>query len=357
MGTKLEATTYRPATAAAEARADLKAVYETVSKIDHLMSLYLPDSELVALNSQAGSGPIPVSAPIFQILQASRHYAQLSGGALDVTVQPLVRLWGFYTMDHASIPPLAEIQTVLHRVGLDRFHLDFSSRTVTLASGSQLDLGSTAKGHAIDQALAVLRARGVPAALIDLGGNIGVLGQPPGGRSWAVGLQHPRGDGLMGLLHLREGAIATSGDYDRYFEVEGRRFSHLLDPRTGWPAKDLYSVTVVAPNATAADALSTAAFVLGPERGMALLSGCEAVEGLLVQPPKEGADPTQLTIVTTAGLVRQEGGEFLLRSGPNANPEDAGGRADPESMADCVLPIGPDSKATALPHRVGGTNQ
>ena len=145
-------------------------------EIDQLMSLYRDDSELVALNAQAGAGQIEVSAATFQVLEASQHYRQLSGGAFDVTVQPLVELWGFYKMETASIPPLEEIQNVLYLVGAERLDLDESAHTAALAAGSRVDLGGIAKGYAIDQALAVLRARRVPAALIDLGGNIGVLG-------------------------------------------------------------------------------------------------------------------------------------------------------------------------------------
>ena len=344
MGTILEATVYRPAAATTLALADLEAVHNAVSKIDQLMSLYRPDSELVGLNTQAGSGQIEVSAPTFQVLQASQHYTRLSGGAIDVTVQPLVQLWGFYRMERTSIPPLEEIQAVLHQVGADRLHLDASTRTAALATGSRLDLGSIAKGYAIDQAVAALRARGVPAALIDLGGNIGVLGQPPDGRPWAVGIKHPRRDSLIGVLRFREGAIATSGDYDRYFEVEGRRLSHLLDPRTGWPAEGLYSVTVIAPNATAADALSTAAFVLGPERGMALLSECQEVEGLLVQPlgkkAEEEQDASHQVVIKTT--VSTQGGavSFVLESGTAATLLPPVEGAEPAAMPECVLPIG-----------------
>ncbi len=335
MGTILEATVYRPATATALASADLEAAHGAVLKIDQLMSLYRSDSELVALNTQAGRGPIEVSAATFQVLQASQHYTRLSGGALDVTVQPLVQLWGFYTMERNSIPSMEEIQAVLPRVGADRLELDRSAGTAALATGSRLDLGSIAKGYAIDQAIAELRARGVPAALIDLGGNIGVLGQPPSGRPWSVGIKHPREDSLIGLLRFKEGAIATSGDYDRYFEVEGQRVSHLLDPRTGFPAEDLYSVTVIAPNATAADALSTAAFVLGPERGMALFSDCEDVEGLLIQP-----DSTHRLLIQTTLPTRKGSVSFVLESGTAATLRPTVEETEPSSRPECVWPLG-----------------
>ena len=344
MGTILEATVYRPAAATTLARADLEAVHNAVFAIDQLMSLYRPESELVALNTQAGAGHIKVSAAMFQVLQASQHYTRLSGGALDVTVQPLVQLWGFYRMERTSIPPLEEIQAVLRLVGADRLDLYGSAHTAALATGSRLDLGSIAKGYAIDQAVAALRARGVPAALIDLGGNIGVLGQPPDGRPWTVGIKHPRGDSLIGLLRFREGAIATSGDYDRYFEVEGRRFSHLLDPRTGWPAEGLYAVTVIAPNATAADALSTAAFVLGPERGMALLSDCEDVEGLLVQPLGEEAegeqDSAHRVVIQTTLPTREGAVSFVLESATAATLRPIVEGSVSSSLPDCVWPLG-----------------
>ena len=339
MGTLLEATVYRPARASELAQADLETVHRVVLGIDQLMSLYHPESELVALNARAGTGPIEVSAPTLQILQASEHYRRLSGGALDVSVQPLVELWGFYRMERTSIPPLAEIQAALGQIGAGRLDLDRAAQTATLATGSRLDLGSIAKGYAIDRAIAALGSRGVPAALIDLGGNIGVLGQPPGGRPWSIGIQHPRENHLIGLLQFRDGAIATSGDYDRYFEVQGRRFSHLLDPRTGWPAEDLYAVTVVAPNATAADALSTAAFVLGPDEGMALLAACQGVEGVLIEPDTAG-DSARLIVSTTGSTP--EGVSFALESETTATLRSLQGRTGSASLPDCVWPVPPE---------------
>ncbi len=158
-----------------------------------------------------------------------------------------------------------------------------------------------------------------------------------------VGIRHPRRDQLIGLLRLRSGAVATSGDYDRYFEVAGRRFSHLLDPRTGWPAEGIYSVTVFAPNATAADALSTAAFVLGPERGMALLSDCPGVEGLLIQPLGDQVpgqqDSAKLAVSTTTGPSQEGAVSFVLEPGTDATLRSLVQGASPSVMGDCVLPI------------------
>ena len=179
--------------------------------------------------------------------------------------------------------------------------------------------------------------------LIDLGGNIGVLGQPPGGRPWTVGIQNPRANNLIGLLQFRGGAIATSGDYDRYFEVDGRRFSHLLDPRTGWPAEDLFAVTVFAPNATAADALSTAAFVLGPEDGMALLSDCQGVEGVMIrwlgEKGKKKRDSAQLEVSTTIESTQDGAISLVFESGTAATLRSVDPRGEPSAIPDCVLPL------------------
>jgi thiamine biosynthesis lipoprotein ApbE len=336
MGTTFEVTVYRPRSERSQTTADLEAAHAEVVRIDHLMSLYRADSELMSLNGRAGEGPVPISELTFEVLEAAAHYASLSDGAIDITVQPLVDLWGFYRIEQASIPPLDKIEAVLQGVGMDRMSLVSSGRTAALESGTALDLGSIAKGYAVDRALAVLRTRGVPSALVDLGGNIGVLGQAPGGRPWIVGIRHPRREGLIGEVRFRIGAVATSGDYDRYFEVDGKRYSHLLDPRTGRPVEGVYSLTVVAPNATAADALSTAAFVLGPERGMALLAHCEGVEGLLVEP---SGRPEDLAVRMTPDSTL--GGEvaFVLDLEPSGTIRPRQEPADNSPAPDCLFPL------------------
>jgi thiamine biosynthesis lipoprotein len=300
MATTLEVSVYRPLSEARMAADDLQAVHAEAIKIDALMSLYRPDSELVALNARSGAA-VPVSAEMFEVLAAAAHYARLSDGAFDVTAQPLVDLWGFYRQDRTSTPTQAEIDALLPRVGHDRVALDARGAAVTLEPGTHLDLGGIAKGYAVDLAIGALRKRGVTAALVNLGGNIGVLGQRPDGKPWTVGIQHPRDNRLMGTIRFKRGAVATSGDYDRYFESGGKRYGHILDPRTGWPVDGIASVTVVAPNATAADALSTAAFVLGPEHGIALLNRCLGVAGVAVAPTTE-REP-RLAVIMSAALA------------------------------------------------------
>ncbi|MDX2144989.1 MAG: FAD:protein FMN transferase [Rhodospirillaceae bacterium] len=333
MATGLDVTVYRPASAEAQAAEDLAAAHQEVVAIDRMMSLYRPDSELVALNAKAGRGAIPVSAPLFEVLQAAEHYARLSGGAFDVTVQPLVELWGFYRVERAAIPPQDQIDKAMAQVGFTRVTLDAEARTATLEPGTRIDLGAIAKGYAVDVALAALRARGVPAALVNLGGNIGVLGRRPDGKPWSVGLQHPRENRLIGRIELLAGAVATSGDYDRYFEAGGKRYSHIIDPRTGWPVDGVYALTVAAPNATAADALSTAGFVQGATDGMTLLENCAGVAAVSVA-PTDGDGPYA---VRATSANRRDDAQIRIDPNPDVvvAPRD---RTESGAETDCILP-------------------
>ncbi len=357
MATTLDITVYRSVSDSAVAAADLEAAYAEVVSIDHLMSLYRPDSELSALNAKAGEGSVPVSDATLDVLTAAKHYERLSDAAVDVTIQPLVDLWGFYRVKQAAVPPQDKINAVLQLVGMDRITLNSSDNTVTLDAGTSLDFGSIAKGYAVDRALKVLRARGVPAALVNLGGNIGVMGHPPAKRPWVVGVQHPREGRLIGTIRFWDGAVSTSGDYDRYFEAGGKRYSHLLDPRTGWPVEGVYALTVVAPNATAADALSTAAFVLGPARGMALLNSCADVEGLLIEPQgdrargnveRDEANPEDLIVTMTTGsapdpdvfLQADEGVSFIVEGGRGVTLGPVVQTVDHAPLPDCVWSVG-----------------
>ncbi|NKB42724.1 MAG: FAD:protein FMN transferase [Alphaproteobacteria bacterium] len=287
MGTTLEISVYRSEAESAASLNDLEAAYAAVVEIDQLMSLYREDSEIVLLNAQAGGGPLAVSMHTGNVLSAATHYASISHSALDVTVQPIVDLWGFYDVATAQVPSQGQVDAVLQRVGIDNVTWDSENGQVALAPGAGLDFGGIAKGYAVDRAIAILQDRGVAAGLVNLGGNVGVFGQASQNRPWRIGIRHPRENRLIGQVSLMSGAVSTSGDYDRYFETDGKRYSHIVDPRTGWPVEEIFSLTVVAPNATAADALSTAAFVLGADQGLGLLSRCKGVRGILVQPDAE----------------------------------------------------------------------
>jgi len=278
MATVLDVSVYR--TDATTAAADLQAAHAEIAALDRRMSLYRADSELVALNASDHGAPVSLSEPMAEVLSAAREFTQLSGGAFDITVMPLVDVWGFYHVSRASVPEARLIESARTRVGPGMWSLVGNS--VVLKSGARFDLGGIAKGFAVDRALASLRARGVTAALVNLGGTIGVLGARPDAQPWAIGIDHPRTQKLMGRIKLWRGAVATSGDNDRYFEINGVRYAHIIDPRTGQPVRNIASLTVIAPTATAADALSTAAFVLGPEQGLALLRAYPGAGGVAV---------------------------------------------------------------------------
>ena len=256
-----------------------------------------PDSDVSRINARAGRGPVRVQAETVAVVQDALRLAHLTEGAFDPTVGPLVDLWGFVQTEEAPAdgegtvrgrrPPAPEaIAQVLERVGYQHLRVDEEASTVELVQpGMGLDLGGIAKGAAVDRVAQLFRDVGVERALIDLGGNLYALGRKADGSPWRVGIRHPRNPGaVLAIVEARDVAIATSGDYERYFIHEGVRYSHLLDPRTGSPARELASVTILAPKGVDADGLSTAVFVLGPEDGAQLVESLPGVEAIFVDP-------------------------------------------------------------------------
>jgi thiamine biosynthesis lipoprotein len=206
-----------------------------------------------------------LSSPlVLELFRRARRVSEDSGGAFDVTVKPLSRLWGF-SHNSTYVPTAEELAQALRLVGQDRVR-DEGSRLV-LPAGMGFDWGGIAKGLAVDRAARELKAQGITRGFINAGGDLYCWGLNPEGRPWQVGVRHPRTDGLLGVLSLSESGAATSGDYQRYFEVEGVRYHHIFDPKTGLPARGKRSVTVVGPETVVCDALSTALFVSpAPER-------------------------------------------------------------------------------------------
>lgn len=271
MGTVLEVAVYGPDSTAAVAAA--RAARRAVDEVDSLMSSYRADSEVSRLADRAGGAPLPISAPTEEVLRAALEWGERSEGAFDITVAPVVDVWGF-SREQGAIPGEASLDSAKLLVGRDGLHLGDPPGTARLARpGMRVDLGGIAKGFAVDRALAALAARGVVRAMVDLGGNVGVLGDAPGGGPWPIGIRHPRdGDGVGAILDVPAGgATATSGDYERFFEVDGVRYAHIVDPRTSRPARGVAAVTVLARDGLEADALSTTLYLLGPERGACLL--------------------------------------------------------------------------------------
>jgi thiamine biosynthesis lipoprotein len=245
--------------------------FASMVEIDRLMSNYRPDSELAQINAQAAQHPVRVSPPMWGVLSAAQLVSERSAGTFDITVGPLVRLWGFHDKK-PHVPTSAELEQIRPLIGYQNMVLDQSAQSVSFKrNGIELDLGGIAKGFAVELAGGVLRRRGY-SGMIDAGGNQYLVGHPPGKSSWQIGIEDPdKPGGLLGVLDLDGGAVSTSGGYHNFFVADSRTYGHLLDPRSLRPSDSALSVTIVSPDATLADALSKPAFILGPVAGIRLI--------------------------------------------------------------------------------------
>jgi len=260
-------------------------VFARIREIENRMSVNIPSSDVSRVNAAAGTEPVQVHEETFAVISQALHYAKLSGGAFDPTVGPLVSLWGIGG-GNPRVPSQAEIDEVLPLVNWQDVELDEKAHSVFLTRrGMALDLGAIAKGYAADQAAAVIRSAGIRRAIVNLGGNIAACGERRNGKPWRVGVQNPNGDRneYIGILQATEKSVVTSGVYERFFEEEGRRYHHIFSPADGYPADSgLLSVTIIAPFSVDADALSTAVFVLGLEKGMALIETLAETEAVFI---------------------------------------------------------------------------
>ncbi len=254
------------------ARAAAEKGFAAMKRVDDLMSHYKATSEVSHIKNLPPLELLVVSQETFEVLSRAYDVATLSDGAFDVTVAPLVKRWGFFDHIQKEIPTQEELKELRRKCGYEQLLLNPKTKTVQKrVAGLEVDLGGIAKGYAIDLALAALKEAGVISATVNSGGNLGFIGKPPKHLVWEVGIKDPRNpQEMIGVLTVEKGGVATSGNYEQYFEIEGKRYTHILDPRTGWPIQGIHSVTVIAPNAMDADALSTTLFVLGPEKGIPL---------------------------------------------------------------------------------------
>ncbi len=293
LGTTISVTVYEPASEAVDA------VFARVREIEEKMSTSVDDydtTELLQVNRGADEVAVRVSDDTFFVLEAAKEYSEISFGAFDLSIWPLVRIWGFGTAD-ASIPPEPRIEATRALVDYRKVRLDPASRSIFLEEkGMGVDVGGIAKGYAADEARRILREYGVERALLDFGGNILTIGEKPDGSPWRIGIQNPdsqRGR-FLGIVETGPGAVVTSGDYERFFEVDGVRYHHIIDPETGYPTRNgLRSVTILAEDSMDADALSTAVFVLGVEEGTKLIETMPTVEAAFV---------TDDTVYLTSGM-------------------------------------------------------
>jgi thiamine biosynthesis lipoprotein len=249
---------------------------DEVERLDRELSLYRADSELAQINARAGAEPVPVSAPVFALLQRARTLSESSGGAFDITLAPLIRCWGFMH-GGGEIPEPGALEECRSRIGMHLVALDSRDRTVRFArEGVMLDLGAIGKGYAVEKAAGILRDCGVASALIHGGtSTICAIGKPADGESWNVAIENPPGVGLqapdegkveqrpLAVIPLRDESLSVSAVSGKFFQAGGITFGHVLDPRTARPVTDTHLAAVVLPSATETDALSTALLVLG----------------------------------------------------------------------------------------------
>ncbi|MBT9171780.1 MAG: FAD:protein FMN transferase [Syntrophomonadaceae bacterium] len=294
MDTLVQSTVF--AREASQGQHALEAAYQEMFRLERLLDRHHPGSEVTQINRAAGREPVPVSPETLLIIEQALEYAVLTGGAFDITVGPLLRLWRF-TDAGGRVPSAESLQAAAALVDFRQVVADRQAGSVFLRkNGAEIDLGGIAKGFVVDRAVEVLLRSGISSASVDAGGDIRLLGAKPDGSPWRIGVRHPRERrGIIAVLELEGCAVVTSGDYERYFLYGEVRYHHLLDPATGRPAGGLVSVTVVAPEATTADALSTAVFVLGRERGLALIESLPGIEALLVT--------AELEVVYSSGLA------------------------------------------------------
>jgi thiamine biosynthesis lipoprotein len=268
-----------------EAEQNALAAFREMYRIENVMSNWKSASEVSRLNHGSRGEPFAATRELFALVDSSLYYSVRTFGAFDVTVRPLVTLWGFEGGSAPRLPTDAEIAEAMNRVGYGAVLLDSASSTITLPPGVEIDLAGIAKGYAVDRCIAMLRERGVTNAFVNLGGNIFAIGSAPGHDGWPIGIRDPRGGTTtVGTIMLRNEAVATSGNYENFVEIDGKRYGHIIDPRTGRPVDTELSVTVVAPTGLESDALSTGFFVLGAERSAEALAALPGVKALFAVP-------------------------------------------------------------------------
>jgi FAD:protein FMN transferase len=261
------------------------AAYARIAALDAILSDYNPDSELSRLSDSAGSGQVvPLSEDLGRVLRVSQDLAERSDGAFDVTVGPLVRLWRRARRQH-KLPGADDLAAARAAVGYQHLRLGDNGRTARLlATDMRLDLGGIGMGYAVDQALAVLREHGINRAMIDASGDIGLGDPPPDAAGWRIGVAPLAEDGTPSrFVLLSNAAITTSGDAFQHVEIDGRRYSHIVDPHTGLGLTDRLAVSVVSADCTTADSLATAACVLGVRAGFELIEATPGTAALFVR--------------------------------------------------------------------------
>jgi thiamine biosynthesis lipoprotein len=266
-------------------RAGIAKAIAEIRRLEALLSEWQPDSEIGQVNARSGEW-VSVGPESIEVLGRALWAGKLSGGSFDITFQALSKVWKFGSAQEAEpkLPTRAQIEPLRRMVDYRRVELDEAGRRVRIGKGQQLGLGGIAKGYIVDRAARTLRDSGVGSFLAQAGGDLYGAGSKPNGTPWVSGIQDPRGPPgeFFAILELTDHAFSTAGDYARSYVVGGKRYHHILDPKTGFPATACRSVTIWAPDATTADGVDDAVFILGPTRGLELVESLPGVGAVIV---------------------------------------------------------------------------
>ena len=286
MGTHLAFAAFTtPTVDASKARAAFDAAIAEIRRVEAVMTTWRPDSEISKINAAAGKAPVTVSDETLSIIKDSVHTSEISEGTFDITFQTLHGLWKFDEDLDPHPPADKDIKARLPFLGFKNIVVDDAKKTVMLAKDkTQIGLGGIAKGYAVDRAVAILDKAGLTSFFVQAGGDLFARGRKPDGSEWQAGIRDPRGpeNKWFSKLPLSDHAFSTAGDYERSYIVGGKRYHHIIDPRTGYPATACRSVTIWAPSALVADEIDDAVFILGPEKGLKLVESLDGVGAVIV---------------------------------------------------------------------------
>lgn len=278
---------------------------DRLREIENRMSATVENSDISQVNMNAGIKPVQVHDDVYYVLETAKHYATLSDGAYEPTIGPLVNLWNINDeeRDRDSIPSNDEIEKMLELVNYNDLELMDDNYVYLKREGMKLDLGGIVKGYAADEVKRIFAENGIKSAIIDLGGNIYVMGDKGNGEPWKIGVTNPfePSGRFTGLLELTERSIVTSGDYERYFTYQGKRYHHILDSETGYPAdSDVSGVSIISERGIDGDALSTTLFILGVDKGLEFIEDMDGIEAIFITRDKK--------VIVSDGLE----GEFIM---------------------------------------------
>ena len=272
-----------------------------IGALDKMLSVFEESSEVARINNDNKKTAVVVPRDLFRLVERAKEFFALTQGAFDVTVGPLTGLWGFGSAKK-TVPDASKIREVLNRIGLDKIDLDRQGLKVIFKDpGIEMDFGGLAKGYAVDEAVRVLKDNRVTNGIVNIGGDLYCMGTNYSDKKWAIGVRDPENTGKnLVVLEITDGAIATSGNYENFYIYENKRYTHIIDPRTGYTVtNELESVTVIAEDCATADALATAVFVLGERDGLGLIEQLPGIECLLIA----GSGPGR-SLIMSSGMER-----------------------------------------------------